>query len=1755
MKHRITAGITAAVLSLNMMAVLPINVINTFAAEGDIRVYEKDGYTVTYEIVNEWDNSQTVNILLENTGEESILNWALKYDIGGTLIHSWNAALYESTDEYDIIKNNGYNYEIEPGQTTDFGYTFTADGENPAELPDDIELCSRRIEVKSGYEVTYELTGEWGDGFQAEIYIENTCDEPIEAWTLGFDGNFDIGAVWNARLLSSENRSYVTANQIWTTPINPGEAASFGITGTKNIEDDVEISNIFLTAVIVGESALEKAPDEGGNDGDEGDNGDDDIDYELDTDEDGLPDYYEDIIGTDKNNPDTDGDGLSDGYEVLYSGTDPLKPDSDDNGINDGDEDFDSDGLTNSEECELGTDPNSADTDGDGLSDGDEVKNRKTDPLNYDTDGDGISDGDEIELGLDPNSGSTDGTSDSERTFPQIVTADSPALSEVNDDDDIPFDVSLEMTAAGIAENSVYARKSIYSNVIENTAIIGIAPEFVYKKELTVEEVTVKFEIDDSLINTFDTYSENNEEFDGIKRFTIFMFFEDVNMLLPVITKYDEINNTVYATTDRVGTYCLMDMELFFDNLSMQSYNSANNEYSEIAPINLVSNENYTNFTTIDTTENDSIYKDHFDVAFIIDEVNNNSYEIEVIKEKIISVSESIWKKSSDVTIMIYGFNGIGVTDSNWYGRCDNISKLKSCLEKVSPKNSIENPVLSKAVDYMAMAHSDGRYEYCFIFFDADNTYYEVTKDDDNDNFVGKNTLYKINSNEININISAVSNIPDNASDETYAKLLFKQTNGISMNVSDSKSDFRKKVINHIYGFVDENDDVDLYDYDIIIATNYKPISLLKPITEKYIENGIKSRDNYGSRSDYEFSDEELEDCADSDDDGLWDFEEIKIYKGAVESEDNQIIKFENGELKLPTVDYMFDNVLSDIYTPEEIAEFKEYFFYEYGDITSEFWSKTVLPIYSDPTKPDSDDDGLPDIFDQYRLTESNIPETFKKFIVNGYVDYRDIIWLRNDSYICAKPLTDLLNSQEVINYVNSIEDIDVSDLMLLQQCIEANVECYLAAVVVGDYEIYYATMLGESEYTEVKNALSSMDIVDTHVADYVNQSELKNCIIYKIYDAEIQYMTIIINTLSDVSETLVDSYFDVIESGFRGVEGLTGKEVSVFDDENVKFAYSTVKGYAKAPYKMVFSILSIGPSVMATTQSYFEYEAWYKSVNPDGDTSGVLGNFVTNLGDKAVLCALDDFDTRVINGTSESQGEFFGEVLFDVALTVAGVATEQYADEIANLKTRTPGSAYYRFMDDVDGVLKTERTFTIGDESFKVRLKDENFKRFTDICGTIDDNDDFIKLISSKKDTIADDIIDYLDTNNQDLMNALRDHYSDFSKYTREYNIDFVKIYATNPQYADDIIKLVENHGKEFIGVIHNSEYGDELIKLFINESGLVDELIQIIKIYDDDFVKLLLSKSDNVDDIIILVKTYSSDFVDIITSNTQYADEIIKYTKQRGAIFFDCLKEATKNGDDAVKILLKNVSFEGNYNRNTLFYSNSFYNSVNFFNAIYDSKFGAGYFGDDKFQMQLDEFLYYRQMDQYDPRLTLEIKTELIKIREAVEFPNENVLMSKVIPPDDIEKYLSGEWTQVGGFVTKADDVANFKTYDDYYNYLGLEYTKQDGSIPFQKNIDTELGVIKFKSKYVSKDYLEIPYGVEYNGPSNNTNNLPYTGNGFAGGADIYNVVPEFEFNGYYDVMNGAELYKVTKDGEEILLAIYSADEQKFVILEEMR
>ena len=130
---------------------------------------------------------------------------------------------------------------------------------------------------------------------------------------------------------------------------------------------------------------------------------------------------------TDPNNADTDGDGLDDGDEINGTGplagigtTDPLDTDTDDGGAQDGAEvitdgtdptagngiddatDSDGDGITDAVESALGTDPNDSDSDNDGLTDGEEVGGNgvldsgETNPLDADSDDDGLSDGDEV---------------------------------------------------------------------------------------------------------------------------------------------------------------------------------------------------------------------------------------------------------------------------------------------------------------------------------------------------------------------------------------------------------------------------------------------------------------------------------------------------------------------------------------------------------------------------------------------------------------------------------------------------------------------------------------------------------------------------------------------------------------------------------------------------------------------------------------------------------------------------------------------------------------------------------------------------------------------------------------------------------------------------------------------------------------------------------------------------------------------------------------------------------------------------------------------------------------------------------------------------------------------------------------------------------------------------------------------------------------------------------------------------------------
>ena len=296
----------------------------------------------------------------------------------------------------------------------------------------------------------------------------------------------------------------------------------------------------------------------------------------FDSDNDGLSDYTEiENYGTSPHKADTDGDGLNDYFELFLMKTDPLIPD------NIAGEDPDNDGLTNAQESKYNTDPYSEDTDNDGLTDSREIE-LGTDPLSPDTDGDGLSDYDEVEVlkTLDPLNANTNGTPDKERIFNQVITVDDPILSNINTDDNA-YNLSLEINASGNAKKLLNIEKSGYNNAMKDGSALGFIPEFSYPDDFKVKDITLKFEIKEKYRNSvIDLFSENygsvdNPDLEGIKRFNIFKYFEEIDMAMPIDTICNVDTNTISVTitsdsfesssdsVHEIGSYALVDLEIW----------------------------------------------------------------------------------------------------------------------------------------------------------------------------------------------------------------------------------------------------------------------------------------------------------------------------------------------------------------------------------------------------------------------------------------------------------------------------------------------------------------------------------------------------------------------------------------------------------------------------------------------------------------------------------------------------------------------------------------------------------------------------------------------------------------------------------------------------------------------------------------------------------------------------------------------------------------------------------------------------------------------------------------------------------------------------------------------------------------------------------------------------------------------------------------------------------------------------------------
>ena len=432
-------------------------------------------------------------------------------------------------------------------------------------------------------------------------------------------------------------------------------------------------------------------------------------------------------------------------------------------------------------------------------------------------------------------------------------------------------------------------------------------------------------------------------------------------------------------------------MELFFKNLGIEPDNSQTPQIStqaldkaQIIPYNgneLENQETYSNGET-----NSKGGKDHFDVAFIVGEVGYDKSQLEGICSEIKAISEIIFERSNDVTISIYGLDGSGNTQSEWYGRADNIENVEVMLGKIEPKevqNKNKIVTISDCIDYITLAHKNtesdeirNRAEYGFLFFDPlyeeldGISAFEYVGSSSRSTEYGMAVLESINKDGTDIDFSTVTSCFQTIEERrsSYTKLLSYKTDGINID-GISFENVVQKSIEHIYG----EEYSPTYEYSMgVLAINWKEVKLKAPITYKYYD--------LSTRDDLTIDDIEMYECADTDDDGLYDFQEIMFrYNGrdtmTFESADDdaEAVKYYSlsefaGTESIYKMPVYVENALLGM--DENSAEYKE------------FLKTPLIFIYSDPTSGDGDGDGISDPEDIMPLVTLNYKSTkFSEFV------------------------------------------------------------------------------------------------------------------------------------------------------------------------------------------------------------------------------------------------------------------------------------------------------------------------------------------------------------------------------------------------------------------------------------------------------------------------------------------------------------------------------------------------------------------------------------------------------------------------------------------------------------------------------------------------------------------------------------------------------------------------------------------------------
>lgn len=194
--------------------------------------YSTNTYDVEYEVVAQYGNNYNTNVIITNKSDQKIHNWKLAYNSVDDVENIWNGNA-EIKEGCTVITNAGYNQDIAPGESVNFG--FIAKKNEALALPNRFMIITQKGNADTlDYEVKFDKTSDWGCGYSGAITITNISDKTINDWTVSFDFDEEIANLWDGEIVLHEGDNYVVTNATYNHNIKPGQSVTINFTVTNS---------------------------------------------------------------------------------------------------------------------------------------------------------------------------------------------------------------------------------------------------------------------------------------------------------------------------------------------------------------------------------------------------------------------------------------------------------------------------------------------------------------------------------------------------------------------------------------------------------------------------------------------------------------------------------------------------------------------------------------------------------------------------------------------------------------------------------------------------------------------------------------------------------------------------------------------------------------------------------------------------------------------------------------------------------------------------------------------------------------------------------------------------------------------------------------------------------------------------------------------------------------------------------------------------------------------------------------------------------------------------------------------------------------------------------------------------------------------------------------------------------------------------------------------------------------------------------